>query len=80
MRLSVSIARSAARLVLANVRQAVRELGAESDVDVEFVDDSKKMELYGVNQTPAVVLLRYQLKSQKLVPEVSVIKEWIKDL
>jgi len=59
---------------------AIRELGAE--VRVAMVTDETRVASYGVsmNQTPAVVLARYQLKSVKTIPEVAIIKEWIKDL
>ena len=60
--------------------KAVAELGA--DVDVRIVTDEKTMMEYGVApaQTPAVVTARYQLRSTRSIPEVSIIKEWIKGL
>lgn len=69
-----------AQAVHRNIRQAVRELGA--DIDVETVTDPDTMAAYGITpgQTPAVVTASYQLKSVKQVPEVVVIKEWIKNI
>lgn len=63
-----------------NVQRAVKELGV--DVNFEQISDEKTMNSYGIslNQTPAVVVAKYQLKSVRLVPEVAVIKEWLKDL
>ncbi len=66
--------------VLNNVTRAVRELGAESEVNVEVVKDEQQMLTYGVSQTPAVVLARYQLKSAGAPPETLAVKEWIKDV
>ena len=62
------------------IDQAIRELGAS--VQVEIVTDPDIMRLYGVvpQETPAVVMANYQLKSVKHIPEVVVIKEWIKNL
>ena len=65
---------------LDNVNRAVRELGAESEIHVEFVNDERRMLTYGVTHTPAVVLVRYQLKSAGAPPEVLAVKEWIKDV
>ncbi len=65
---------------LENVTRAVRELGAESDINVEVVKDEQQMRTYGVTQTPAVVLARYQLKSAGAPPEILAVKEWIKDV
>ena len=62
------------------IDQAVRELGA--GVQVETVTDPETMRAYGVmpQDTPAVVMASYQLKSVKHIPEVVVIKEWLKNL
>lgn len=63
-----------------NVEKAVKELGA--DVNVIAETERSKVEEYGVvlSQTPAVVLARYQLKSARTVPDVRIIKEWLKDI
>jgi MtaA/CmuA family methyltransferase len=62
------------------VDRAVTELGA--DVTVQCIDDEDAVASYGIapTQTPAVVLGRYQVKSTREVPEVAVVKEWIKDV
>jgi len=59
--------------------QAVMELGA--DVDVHVIDHEESMFAYGVApvQTPAIVVARHQVKSVKTIPEVNIIKEWLKD-
>jgi uroporphyrinogen decarboxylase len=66
--------------VKANVEQAVTELGA--DIEVESVSDEAAIADFGVmpSQTPAVVMARFRLKSVKSVPEVAIVKEWIKDI
>lgn len=60
--------------------KAIAELGA--DAQVGLVTDEAKIASYGVAmiQTPAIVMARYQLKSTKVMPEVPIIKEWLKDL
>lgn len=65
---------------LENVNQAVKELGAH--VNVERVQDPDTIRSYGVspNQVPAIVITNHQLKSVKRVPEVAVVKEWLKPL
>ena len=62
-----------------NMQQAIKELGA--DVSVDAVCDEKTINSYGItlSQTPAVVMAKYQLKSVRVVPEIAVIKEWLKD-
>jgi MtaA/CmuA family methyltransferase len=62
-----------------NIEQAKQELGA--DVDFEIVSDKDKIHEFGIadNQLPAVVVAKYQLKSTHSVPEVIVLKEWLKD-
>ena len=63
-----------------HIDQAIQELGAS--VQVETVTDPDVMLSYGVapQETPAVVMASYQLKSVKHIPEVVVIKEWLKNL
>lgn len=60
--------------------RAIAELGGE--VQVRMVTDEATIASYGVApvQTPAIVIARYQLKSTRRVPEVAIIKEWLKDL
>lgn len=67
-------------LVRDRIDQAVQELGVP--VQVETIADPDTIHSYGitVGQTPAVVMANYQLKSVKQVPEVVVIKEWLKNI
>ena len=60
--------------------RAVAELGA--DVRVQLRTDPEVIASYGVAtvQTPAVVLARYVLKSTRRIPDVAIIKEWLKDI
>lgn len=69
-----------ANAVREHIDQAIQELGAS--VQVETVTDPDVMLSYGVapQGTPAVVMASYQLKSVKHIPEVVVIKEWLKNL
>ena len=62
------------------IKLAIQELGA--DVEVETVTDPNSIAFYGVapGQTPAVVMAQYNLKSTKQIPEVMVIKEWLKNM
>jgi MtaA/CmuA family methyltransferase len=62
------------------IHRAVSELGAE--VAVRDVTDPRVIASYGIapNQLPAVVAARYRLKSARVIPDLAVIKEWIKDL
>ena len=60
------------------VKQAIRELGTE--VSVQVVTESREIQSFGVVRTPAVALARYQVKAEGAVPEVSIIKEWLKDI
>lgn len=61
-------------------RQAVMELGA--DVDVQRVEDEAVWREYGIvpGQTPGILLTRHQIKAVKTIPEVGIIKEWVKEL
>ena len=63
-----------------NIERAIKELGAW--VSVKMITDETVIRSYGIemHQTPAVVMARYTVKSAKVVPELLVIKEWIKDL
>ncbi|MBI9018679.1 MAG: uroporphyrinogen decarboxylase [Phycisphaerae bacterium] len=68
------------KMVQGNVAKAVQELGA--DVDIENISDPEIIASFGIfpAQCPAIVMTQYQMKSIKRVPEVVVIKEWIKNL
>jgi len=60
------------------IKQAIRELGAEAGVQV--ITESREIQSYGVVRTPAVVIAKYQVKTEGTVPEVSIVKEWLKDI
>jgi MtaA/CmuA family methyltransferase len=62
------------------VRRATDEYGIE--IPVRVVDDETEILSHGVlpAQTPAIVTLKYQVRSTRLVPETNVIREWIKDI
>ncbi len=63
-----------------NVDQALMEMGC--DIPAHQVQDEAEIASFGIlpEQTPAVILAQYQLKSSKNQPAVNIIKEWIKDL
>jgi uroporphyrinogen decarboxylase len=61
-----------------SVQQAVNELGAA--VSVTVVTDKAEIASYGVLRTPAVVVAKYQVKTEARVPPSEVIREWIKDV
>lgn len=63
-----------------HVDRACTELGV--DVPVKVVDDNREIEQFGVlpSQTPAVVTAKFKLRSTRMVPAPSVVREWIKDL
>jgi len=66
--------------VRANAKKAIDELGA--DVNIVMVSDPEKFGTYGFTkaQTPVTMMARYQTKTTRSIPEVAIIKEWIKDL
>ena len=63
-----------------NIKTAITELGV--DVSFEKITDEKIINSYGVstNQTPAIVMAKYLLKSTQNAPDVAIIKEWLKDV
>ncbi|WP_340112052.1 uroporphyrinogen decarboxylase family protein [Maribellus mangrovi] len=61
-----------------NIRRAITELG--KDVDVKVISDKAQMANFGVAQGPAVVTVKYKVKSEATEPSLDVIKEWIKEL
>ncbi len=63
-----------------NARRAATELGAE--VEIERVTDARRIAEFGLamQQTPAAVLARYQVKSTRYTPEPDIIREWFKEL
>ena len=64
-----------------NLSQAMKELGV-MDVNIETIEEDGLIAGFGVapSQTPAVVIAKYQVKSLRRIPEVLVIKEWLKDI
>jgi MtaA/CmuA family methyltransferase len=66
--------------LLQKVEQAQRELG--SDIEIVTVDDPDTIASYGIpsSQTPAIVVAKYQVRTNGHTPEPAVIKEWLKDL
>jgi uroporphyrinogen decarboxylase len=66
--------------VYERIQRAIEELGL-MDVEVEQIEDQDRIAAFNIapSQTPAVVMARYQVKSMRSVPEVIVIKEWLKD-
>ena len=67
-------------MVRERIDQAICELGA--DINVEVIDNQDTIYSYGItpSQTPAVVMANYQLKSVKQIPELVVVKEWLKNI
>jgi MtaA/CmuA family methyltransferase len=67
-------------LIETNLKTAIQELGA--DVNIEKITDPDTIASYGIamSQTPAIVMAKYQVKTLRQVPEVMVIKEWLKDV
>jgi MtaA/CmuA family methyltransferase len=68
------------KALIERVEQARRELG--SDVEVTTVEDEAIIASYGISpsQTPAIVVAKYQVRTNGHTPETAVIKEWLKDL
>ncbi|HKJ79391.1 MAG TPA: uroporphyrinogen decarboxylase family protein, partial [Prolixibacteraceae bacterium] len=61
-----------------NIQRASTELGKE--VDVKVISDPAQMAAFGIAEGPAVVSVKYKLKSEGKNPSLDVIKEWIKEL
>lgn len=62
----------------AKIKRASTELG--KDVDVKIISDHAQMAAFGVAKGPAVVSVKYKLKSEGTDPSLDVVKEWIKEL
>ncbi|MFW6246046.1 MAG: uroporphyrinogen decarboxylase family protein [Tangfeifania sp.] len=60
------------------INRATTELGKQ--VDVKVISDKTQMAAFGVIKGPAVVSVKYKLKSEGENPSLDVIKEWIKEL
>jgi uroporphyrinogen decarboxylase len=63
---------------LENIEKAITEIGVE--VDLEKIPETERARDFGATGIPAVVLSKYDLKSDGRVPEVAAIREWLKDL
>ncbi len=61
-----------------NIQRAITELG--KDVEVNVISGQEQMASFGVSQGPAVVSVKYKVKSEGEKPSLDVIKEWIKEL
>jgi uroporphyrinogen decarboxylase len=61
-----------------NVKIAVDETGI--DLGIRSSINENMLASYGVINTPAIIVAEYKLKSQGEIPDVSIIKEWIKDI
>jgi len=63
---------------LKNVKTAIHEMG--TDVEAVLVTDPKVHNEYGIRRLPTVVTAKYSVKTVESVPDVAIIKEWIKML
>ena len=61
-----------------NVLTAINETGV--DLEVTTSTDERILASYGIINTPAIIVAEYKLKSQGEIPDVKIIKEWIKDI
>ncbi len=61
-----------------NVKKAITETGIE--VDLELSNDADAARQFGALGLPAVILSKYELKSEGRTPEVAAVREWLKDL
>jgi uroporphyrinogen decarboxylase len=61
-----------------NVMTAIHETGV--DLEITTSTDEKILASYGIINTPAIIVAEYKLKTQGEVPDVKIIKEWIKDI
>ncbi len=60
------------------IERATTELG--KDVEVKIISDKAQMASFGVVNGPAIVSVKYKLKSESDIPSLEVVKEWIKEL
>ena len=60
------------------IQRASTELG--KDIEVKIITDKAQMATFGVVNGPAVVSVKYKLKSEGVNPSLDVVKEWIKEL
>jgi uroporphyrinogen decarboxylase len=64
--------------VRSEIQKAMEELG--KSIDLKVVTDANQLATFGITETPSVVLAEYKVKSKGIVPNLEVIKEWLKDL
>ncbi len=60
------------------VKKALDETGKEVTITRET--DKNVLSSYGVINTPAIIIAEYKLKAEGEIPDVAIIKEWIKDI
>jgi MtaA/CmuA family methyltransferase len=60
------------------VEQAISELGV--DTNIQLITDEKEILSYGITATPAVLITKYSIKSEGVLPSLTAVKEWIKDI
>lgn len=60
------------------VRKALDETGKNMEIIEQT--DKNLMASYGIYKTPAIIIAEYKLKSEGVIPEIAIIKEWLKDL
>ncbi len=60
------------------INRASTELG--KDIELKIISDKTQMAAFGVVKGPAVVSVKYKLKSEGNNPSLDVIKEWLKEL
>ena len=60
------------------IERATTELG--KDVEVKIISDKAQIASFGVVTGPAIVSVKYKLKSEGTEPSLEVVKEWIKEL
>jgi hypothetical protein len=65
-------------LVSIQIKKAMEEMGKE--FEIVLITDKRRIAAFGVLQTPAVILTEYKHKTEGEVPEVIVIKEWLKEI
>jgi len=60
------------------VKKAMEETG--KTFVITQITDNHVISSYGILHTPALILAEYKLKAEGIIPEVVIIKEWIKEI
>jgi uroporphyrinogen decarboxylase len=60
------------------IKRASTELG--KDIRIKIINGKSELAAFGATQTPAIVSVKYKLKSEGSIPSLDVLKEWIKEL